>query len=674
MPLGYKVPYEPAPRPGPGAEPYNDLVTASAPIDGGGMLSEGAPTVSPDGSTITSPDGTTQPNFEYSVPTNEQLTGGYGEDPRVTSFDEVAGGTGDGPNTYIAQDPNASEPDTTGGPQAGNNPINIPEDVRAGLPAIDGTIDPSQFAAGESVQSDVATLAPPTDIDAATIGEYTPYEEVLGSVDDASTVESRLSGLLSQDSDYMQRAESKAMALSNRRGMLNSSISVGAAQGAAIDAALPIAQQDAAAFLEQQFLNQGYSNEAAKHLADASISRQNLQAGLEQSTSEFNQTNSLENQRLNQAAQNASNAAFAAEQNKNNFATLSADLQSQLAQIDNDLAMNLEQLASTFDIMQNLDSVNGSIYQQMVAEIGQILTNEDKVDVAQAKINNLLAAAGIEFAFSNGQEVSPNMLGDDLGGGSGGGTNTGDPATDTIGGIDFSGGGEGGAGEGSVGGTTGDTSDATVGSLQPDSFTISNTMVGIAAAVNPTLGIVVGGLKKVLDLIQAQNFNTELDEALNDLAEQMQIDRETLDTMKLADLDQLAEDMMDAIALEDMEAIATMVNEIGSGGGETVGAGDVDSDTAGFGGFGDDTSEADNPGSTGTTSGGDGGGGGQGSSAGDSAGPGGSGGPGEGGGLGGPSGGSSGSSNSGGGDGGGSGGSSGGGGDASGGDPGGQGF
>ncbi|MCP4471570.1 MAG: hypothetical protein GY815_12965 [Gammaproteobacteria bacterium] len=296
-------------------------------------------------------------------------------------------------------------------------------DIREGIPDLDTTIDPDQFvsqpgvAVAETYKSGVETLQPPTDIDAAAIGEYTPYEAVTGEVGENATVQGRLSGLLSQDSDYIERARTNAKTTANRRGMLNTSMAAGAAEGAAIDRALPIAQQDAAAFLEMEFRNLGYSNDAARYLAEQSVERENLQAGLEQDTRQFNQTNTQQNQRLNQAAENASNQEFsqaqnlaaanaAAEANRNNFAILSADLDAQLKAIDNEAAMNLEQLAREYAIIENLDTINGSIYQQLVAEIGTIIANSDKVSEATGKVNALILAAGVEFSFSSGTGTS----------------------------------------------------------------------------------------------------------------------------------------------------------------------------------------------------------------------------------------------------------------------------
>lgn len=277
---------------------------------------------------------------------------------------------------------------------------------RFDIPAPDTSIDTTNLASGAPTKAAVEEIAPPEDIDAANIGAYTPYQETLGTVDAESTVEGRLGGLLSQNNPYIDRARTEAAQLANRRGMLNTSMAAGAAEGAAIDRALPIAQQDARAHLEQQFLNQGYSNEAAKHLADSSIQRENLAAGFEQETNQFNAAQQFQAATINQQAAQRASEQYAAEQNKNNFAMLSADLQGQLKGIDNELAMGLETLTREYGLLENMDSINGSIYQQMVQEIGTILAQPDvKVSEANAKINKLIQSAGIEMEFANGMTM-----------------------------------------------------------------------------------------------------------------------------------------------------------------------------------------------------------------------------------------------------------------------------
>ena len=57
-----------------------------------------------------------------------------------------------------------------------------------------------------------------------------------------------MTGLLADDSDYMKLNIAKATTASNARGMLNTSMATQAGRSAAINAALPIAQQDAGLF------------------------------------------------------------------------------------------------------------------------------------------------------------------------------------------------------------------------------------------------------------------------------------------------------------------------------------------------------------------------------------------------------------------------------------------
>jgi hypothetical protein len=270
----------------------------------------------------------------------------------------------------------------------------ITQSVREGLPEVDTSINPDDFASGG-----VEELAPPEDISSEQIGEYTPYTAVTGEVDPNSTVEGRLSGLLSQNNPYIERARTAGKQYANRRGMLNSSMAAGAAEGAAIDRALPIAQQDAQAHLEQQFLNQGYSNDEAKTLAEQSVTRENLQATMNQDTNQFNAEQDFEAAKIN-----------AAETNKNNFQVLTADLKGELARIDNGLAMNLESLAQEYSILENLDTINGAIYKELVQGISTIIANTEDVNEAKARVNALIDATGAELAFSTGQTLGTEEL------------------------------------------------------------------------------------------------------------------------------------------------------------------------------------------------------------------------------------------------------------------------
>lgn len=61
-----------------------------------------------------------------------------------------------------------------------------------------------------------------------------------------ASVSKRVKGLLSSNDPYFQQAETQGKQAANRRGLLNSTMGVQAAEKARIDAALPIASQEAA--------------------------------------------------------------------------------------------------------------------------------------------------------------------------------------------------------------------------------------------------------------------------------------------------------------------------------------------------------------------------------------------------------------------------------------------
>lgn len=94
----------------------------------------------------------------------------------------------------------------------------------------------------------------------------------------STSVADRLDAILASDSPLMQRARSQGQMAANRRGLLNSSIAGEAAQAAMIDAALPIASQDAD--ISNQQLMQGRDIDLQKWLqkSDADL-RTALQAG-----------------------------------------------------------------------------------------------------------------------------------------------------------------------------------------------------------------------------------------------------------------------------------------------------------------------------------------------------------------------------------------------------------
>lgn len=84
------------------------------------------------------------------------------------------------------------------------------------------------------------------------------------------SVTNRVTGLLAQNSPLMQQAKTRAKQSANRRGLLNSSMAVGAGQQATLNAALPIASQEANQAHAKNLAAQGHAQ--TKEIQSADIS------------------------------------------------------------------------------------------------------------------------------------------------------------------------------------------------------------------------------------------------------------------------------------------------------------------------------------------------------------------------------------------------------------------
>lgn len=83
-----------------------------------------------------------------------------------------------------------------------------------------------------------------------------PTEGVPAVDPNQATVEGRLANMTAAPSKLQQVAQTNATQLANQRGLMNTSLAVGAAQKANIESALPIAQQDAGFFQKQALMKQ----------------------------------------------------------------------------------------------------------------------------------------------------------------------------------------------------------------------------------------------------------------------------------------------------------------------------------------------------------------------------------------------------------------------------------
>lgn len=158
------------------------------------------------------------------------------------------------------------------------------------------------------------------------------------------TVSGQLDALLAKDSSYVARARAGAAQTANSRGLLNSSMAAGAGEGAAIDAALPIANADAQTYQAASRDNQAAGNTALQTNADA-----------------------------------ANKALLFNAESQNQFAMqgLRGEQSKELADIE----------ASYKTLMQSNDSA-GKLYQQTIDSIQRILTSDMSQEAKQSAVNS----------------------------------------------------------------------------------------------------------------------------------------------------------------------------------------------------------------------------------------------------------------------------------------------
>jgi len=182
------------------------------------------------------------------------------------------------------------------------------------------------------------------------------------------TVEGRMQGLLSSGSEYMQNARKSGEMVADSRGLLNSGLAGQYGQKAAIEAALPIAQQDSKAFTDSAML--GYkANLDANTIREQEMASSRLSAQTADQTALLNEkqqeaTSELSNQEASQRLildRQQQEALTFRNQVQNEFdltlknAQISADSKANLAQQFTSLSDRLQALVNSTLVDPNLD-------------------------------------------------------------------------------------------------------------------------------------------------------------------------------------------------------------------------------------------------------------------------------------------------------------------------------
>ncbi len=240
-----------------------------------------------------------------------------------------------------------------------------------------GLLTPTQTAA--------PTVTPAT----ATQAIATTYDPTKQVMSDGSSVQNQIANITASGSKLNTLAETEANKQVNRRGLLSSSIAVGAGQKAVLQSALPIAQQDASTNASADAANAQYANSASQFNAGAknTASQTNANLGTQVSLANSGAANTAALQTSSQQATAALQTALARIQADTTLSAADKQIKSQqlisqnqinsqqsISDKENQNKLQLQQIDSdTKKVLATLDSDSKTKLSQLEADNRQLL-------------------------------------------------------------------------------------------------------------------------------------------------------------------------------------------------------------------------------------------------------------------------------------------------------------
>lgn len=236
------------------------------------------------------------------------------------------------------------------------------------------------------------------------------------NVDNNELVTNQLNTIMGENSPLLQRAKAQTLETANGRGLLNTSMAAGAATGAMLDRATPLAQGNAATYTN--VLDKNLANQQQSDVLNAQQIQQNNQFNANEANdiSSQNANNAIQNNQFN-ANLNQNNNQFNAGQqtdvNKfnatqaNNTAIVNASEQNKiLAQMmDQQNKMQLADIEAQYKVLMQSEASAMTVYQQSVKNISEILMNPDltpEAKTAAVANQNALLASGMKIIGAMG--------------------------------------------------------------------------------------------------------------------------------------------------------------------------------------------------------------------------------------------------------------------------------
>lgn len=260
-------------------------------------------------------------------------------------------------------------------------PVQPPVPQIASAPQIDNVAE-SKSVAAQAAQAAPAATATLTN----------------ANLDPNGLVENRVGNILNTNSPLMQLAAARAKQTANDRGLSNSSMAVGDAQKAVMDAATPIATTDANATNQFALTNANAANRNSEFNATSTNDINKTNAGLSQQANLQNASQAQRTSELNAASQNQATATNIDNQLKTLLANADASTKAYLTQLDDSMKQKIQSSA-------NMATLFNAYTQQATA----ILTS-DKLD----KAGKESALAGLQAMLKDSVATQDAITGLDI--------------------------------------------------------------------------------------------------------------------------------------------------------------------------------------------------------------------------------------------------------------------
>lgn len=244
---------------------------------------------------------------------------------------------------------------------------------------------------GQPAQASTTTLAP------TKLGDPSKW-----TTSPDQTVAGQLSSVIDENNPLQQQQKTRALQDANKKGLLNSSMAVTAGQSALYDAAMPIAQADAAQASKVAGYNVDTGNQFKVKDADTETQVGLANMGAKNQTSQFNTGQT--NQALTQERQQGFDLAKMSAQQQNDMAQLAAKQGYNLETITATQAADIQKLAMQIEAQDRQAEAKFG-YDKQLVEI-QKASNREIAGI-EAQYKNLTQASASAASIIN--NVSTNV-------------------------------------------------------------------------------------------------------------------------------------------------------------------------------------------------------------------------------------------------------------------------